>query len=91
MLSDSLLLDAAKLDVWIAVRADGVKGTGTESDPFDGSMRPKPLLTGITISHSGAEAMVTANNHGYANGNIIVIAGASGTDGALYNGTFPAQ
>jgi hypothetical protein len=55
-------------------------------------MRPKPLLTGITISHAmtlyGPEATVTANNHGYADGNIVVVAGADGPDGALYNGTF---
>ena len=87
-LLDSVLLDPSKLDVWVALRTDGVKGTGTESDPYDGSMRPKPLITGITISHAGTEATVTANNHGYANGNIVVIAGATGADGAFYNGTF---
>src|SRR4030095_13977006 len=55
-------------------------------------MRPRPLRTGITTSHAmtlyGPEATVTANNHGYADGNIVVVAGADGPDGALYNGTF---
>ena len=87
-LLDSLLLDPARLDVWIALRTDGVKGTGTESDPYDGSVRPKPVLTGITISRSGNIATVTANNHGYPNGSLVVIAGATGPDGAYYNGTF---
>src|SRR5256885_2443269 len=40
-LLDSLLLDPPRLDVWIAVRADGVAGTGTESDPYDGSTQVK--------------------------------------------------
>src|SRR5438046_2101310 len=88
MLSDAFLLDPARLDVWIALRTDGVKGSGTESDPYDGSVRPKPLLTGITIVYSGAVATVTANNHGYADGNIVVIADATGVDAGLYNGTF---
>jgi len=37
-LLDSLLLDPARLDVWIALRTDGVKGSGTESDPYNGSL-----------------------------------------------------
>src|SRR2546423_2684242 len=40
-LLDSLLLDPARLDVWIAMRTDGVAGTGTESDPYDGSTQVK--------------------------------------------------
>jgi len=36
-LLDALLLDPYKIDVWIAKRADGVKGTGTQNDPWDGS------------------------------------------------------
>jgi len=40
-LLDSLLLDPPRLDVWIAVRTDGVAGTGTESDPYDGSTQVK--------------------------------------------------
>jgi len=88
-LSDALLLDPQKLDVWVALRTDGVNGTGTEIDPYDGSVRPKQLLTGLAIAHVGTEATANATNHGYANGNIVVIGGATGVDGALYNGTFP--
>ena len=36
-LFDALLLDPYRLNVWIAYRTDGVKGSGTENDPFDGS------------------------------------------------------
>src|SRR5207249_7708121 len=65
------------------------EGSGTENDPFDGGIRPQPVLTGISITHSVKVATVTATNHGYATGNIIVVDGATGTDGELYNGTFP--
>jgi hypothetical protein len=35
-LSDALLLEPYPLDVWIAARTDGIKGSGTESDPYNG-------------------------------------------------------
>ena len=37
-LLDALLLDPAPFNVWIAKRADGLKGSVTASDPYDGSM-----------------------------------------------------
>ena len=37
-LLDALLLDPAPFNVWIAFRTDGIKGSGTASDPYDGSM-----------------------------------------------------
>jgi len=33
-LIDSLLLEPYRLNVWIARRTDGIKGTGTVADPF---------------------------------------------------------
>src|SRR6266571_7703247 len=36
-LLDALLLDPPPFDVWIALRTDGAKGSGTQSDPYDGS------------------------------------------------------
>ena len=33
-LSDALLLDPFKFHVWLAVRSDGIKGSGTISDPY---------------------------------------------------------
>lgn len=76
-------------EVWIALRADGSAGSGTEGDPFDGSVRANLVLNVSGITFSGTEATATATNHGYTNGAIIVIAGATGTDAPLYNGTFP--
>ena len=40
-LLDALLLDPAPFNIWIAVRTDGIKGSGTASDPYDGSSQVK--------------------------------------------------
>jgi len=40
-LLDALLLDPAPFNVWIAVRTDGIKGSGTASDPYDGSTQAR--------------------------------------------------
>ena len=40
-LIDALLLDPAPFNVWIAARTDGIKGSGTASDPYDGSTAAK--------------------------------------------------
>src|SRR5437016_6364429 len=40
-LLDALLLDPYRINVWIAYRTDGVKGTGTQNDPYDGSTATK--------------------------------------------------
>ena len=36
-LIDAFLLDPAPFEVWIVRRTDGLKGSGTASDPYDGS------------------------------------------------------
>jgi len=48
-LTDGLLLDPQKLDVWIALRTDSVKGSGTESDPFDGTPPIQPAKRRSTL------------------------------------------
>ena len=40
-LLDALLLDPAPFNVWIAKRTDGIKGSGTISDPYDGSTQSR--------------------------------------------------
>lgn len=40
-LIEALLLDPYRMDVWVANRTDGVSGTGTQNDPFDGSSQVK--------------------------------------------------
>lgn len=69
-LSDSLLLDAARLDVWIALRTDGVKGSGTESDPYDGSTAGKfdvlmHSLPANTAVHIGPGVFETRGSAGW--------------------------
>src|SRR5438552_13618862 len=51
-LFDALLLDPYRLNVWIAYRTDGVKGSGTENDPFDGSTatRLDTVLNSLTAN-----------------------------------------
>ena len=93
-LSEGLLLDPYRMDVYIAFRTDGVVGSGTQNDPFDGStqakfdslMRAMPIPA--TISSVGSTATVTAINHGYSTGDQVLIDGATGTDASKYNGLF---
>jgi hypothetical protein len=40
-LLDALLLDPVRIDVWVAWRTDGVAGSGTQQDPYDGSTLTK--------------------------------------------------
>jgi hypothetical protein len=40
-LLDALLLDPVRIDTWVAKRADSVAGTGTQTDPYDGSTLAK--------------------------------------------------
>lgn len=94
-LMDALLLDPFALDVWIAPRTDGVAGTGTESDPLDGSTQAKfdgamlALPISVTgVSYSGTTVTVTAFDNGYSNGDLVLIAGATGPNGGPFNGIF---
>jgi len=94
-LLEALLLDPLRMNVWIAVRTDSVAGTGTQNDPFDGSTQAKfdaimnalPVAA-LGITSSGTTATATAINHGFANGNSVLMAGATGTNASNYNGTF---
>ena len=36
-LLDALLLDPVRINVWVACRTDGILGSGTQNDPYDGS------------------------------------------------------
>ena len=67
-------------EVWIALRSDGVRGSGTQSDPYDGSVR---LAAGIFASVERDSAndrraiVVTASNHGLIDGDVVSISGAT--------------
>lgn len=51
-LLDALLLDPYRINVWIAYRTDGVAGTGTQNDPYDGSTATKfdGLMSGFATN-----------------------------------------
>jgi len=51
-LFDALLLDPYPLTVWIAFRTDGIKGSGTLNDPYDGSTASKfdALMNGFSAN-----------------------------------------
>lgn len=57
-LTEALLLDPYRMDTWVAYRTDGITGSGTQSDPFDGSTQTKfdALMNGFgtyTCVHLG--------------------------------------
>jgi hypothetical protein len=50
LLLDPYAIDLSRAEVWIAVRTDGVAGSGTENDPYDGSTQVKfDNLMGMTF------------------------------------------
>jgi hypothetical protein len=68
-LADSLLLDPCAYHIWIAVRTDGLSGTGTISDPLNGSPQTQfdALMASFpanTIVHLGPGTFITS---GYIN------------------------
>src|SRR5688572_27382640 len=54
-LLDALLLDPYPFEIWIAVRTDGVGGSGTLNDPYDGSTAAKFDALMNTISAMPAD------------------------------------
>jgi hypothetical protein len=86
-LLDALLLDPYRINVWIAYRTDGVKGTGTQADPWDGSTNHAAPLTLSGLTNSGLEATATTSApHGYVNNDIVTI--DVQTNPAGWSGTF---
>jgi len=64
-LSEAFLLDPYRMDIYIAARTDGVLGSGTQNDPFNGSTLSTITLT-VTITKTGQTATATASsNHGF--------------------------
>ena len=88
-LTDALLLDPPKIDIWFAVRTDGVQGSGTESDPYNGAPGYEAALSVSGLVSAGRRATATtAASHGYMDGYVVSISGVTGTGAQFYNGTF---
>src|SRR2546426_5334996 len=88
-LTDALLLDAAPFEVWIALRGDGQKGSGTQSDPYDGSVIAGPNITITDLNNAGdaREAVATANNT-LLDGDVVTVSEPMSSQDAWY-GSFP--
>src|SRR2546425_378167 len=90
LLDSLLVLDPPKLDVWIAVRTDGIKGSGTEADPYNATPTQAVAISVTSLTNAGREATATtAVDHGYLDGDVVTIGGVTGAGAAQFNGTFP--
>src|SRR6266487_3285098 len=101
-LIDALLLEPCPLklsdcpiphELWIAARTDGIKGSGTLDDPYDGSSRLTPVLSIASLTKGTPDpteaTAVTADNHGFGEGDMVTIFAPAGSGDRFYNGTFP--
>ncbi len=92
---DAMLLEGYRdpREVYIALRTDGLKGSGTIDDPFDGStLETAPITVGSFSStgSQGREAIVTAPaSLGLIAGDVVAIRGVTGAGAAYWNGNFP--
>src|SRR3954470_23339498 len=78
-------------EFWIARRRDGLKGTGTQADPYDGSVLESATIQ-ITSLQATADPLVglayTVTAHGYQEGDLVCIRAVMGAGAAQWNGTF---
>jgi hypothetical protein len=91
-LSDAFLSDAARFNMWISARTDGVAGSGTAQDPLNGSVRQeKPLeisLSYVNEAPQEARASTAPFAHHFVDGDVVTISGVTGSLAAMWNGTF---
>ncbi len=91
-LLDALLLDPTPFNIWIAIRTDGIKGSGTVNDPYDGGPVFGTSINITNLARTGTLATATVGSTaGFSNGDTVLIAGATGADGGFYNGYFTIQ
>ena len=95
-LIDALLLDATKFNTWIALRTDGIAGTGTASDPLNGSPR-HDLCESVILTRGVSDTReATADTapfdllaHGFTDGDLVTISGVTSVANKdVWNGTF---
>ncbi len=92
-LQDSFLTDPVPFNVWIAARTDGISGSGTASDPFNGVTVRYPLpnisLYWDEISGDSRKARVTTSQpHGLQEGDVVEVSGVDGDSSGKWNGAF---
>ena len=88
-LLDALLLDPYRdsREVWIALRADGQRGSGTLDDPYDGGTRLGPSLD-ATLTFNQQEFVVGLFNHGLSASDPVAIRGVQAPGDTVFNGPF---
>lgn len=94
-LLDSILLEGYRdpREVWIALRSDGAKGSGTIDDPYDGSRREFPAYSVSSLTKGGTgnrvATAVTASTHPFSPGDMVTISGSEPR--TRWTGTTPAR
>ena len=62
------------MNIWIAYRTDGVAGSGTQNDPYDGSANLAAPVTISGITNVGLEATATTSAaHGYSTNDLVTV------------------
>jgi hypothetical protein len=75
-------------DVYIALRTDGQKGSGTIVDPFDGGARTGQLLSASLSLDRKEVIFSTPVAHGYSPNQSVAILDVSGPSAGSFNATF---
>ncbi|MBI3867462.1 MAG: hypothetical protein HY299_02940 [Verrucomicrobia bacterium] len=92
-LTDALLLDPAPLEIYIAIRSDNAKGSGTQDDPWNGGLRNSPVysVTAVSITSvaNGYTVTITPSpTQPFQTNDIIQMSSFTGVNGELLNGSF---
>lgn len=89
-------------EIFIALRREGARGSGTINDPYDGSTRladpyhagtlfdaSRSLLDFAMTSGDAREVVATTDgDHGFSDGDLVRLSGDTGNAAAIYNGVF---
>lgn len=88
-LLDALLLEPYRdpHEVYIALRSDGLKGSGTIDDPYDGGTRFGLALSATLLCERRKFVVGTASAHGLVVNVIVKIAGVKGAGEGWFNAT----
>ena len=81
-LMDAMLLEGYRdpRDVYIALRTDGARGSGTIDDPYDGGTRAEALLSLSSLAFDPLEALAitVGARHNCSQGDTVRIANVGG-------------
>ena len=89
-LVDALLLEPYRdpREVYIALRSDGLKGSGTIDDPYDGATRLGPELQASLTFEGRKFVLGTPFAHGLSVNDVVTITNVHGPAAAWFNKKF---